>query len=223
LNVSSSDDAIFTPDSGSKLAQVASAPEVSWVCWEPRPERRRELRVSLSQHGIRSEVPDSVDAIPDESVSVVLMANLVHELNPKQFAEAIDLSVKKTKPATTSCLTILEIFPLLDPEKYAMPYPDRSLLQIFMDLGYTANVEQVAVRGGVSHAYRLVMRQRPDMGFSVAKAQKRIEETWDQRLIESVNAYANRPTIRQISDYANVIQELATIASVEAWRRGYWV
>lgn len=207
----------------SKLSQWQHHAHIHWTCWEPNSANRLQLRETLEQHNVVAEVPTSTHVIRDGSQEIALIANVLHELTPEEFATVIQLAERKTQPQSGSII-ILELHPLLHAEKYAVPYPPSVLQGILNDCGFTTDCETIPVGGGITTAYCLLCRKANVGTESDGKNIRRIvEEAWKRLQRDAVSAYANRRTIGSFTQYRSLVQEMTVIASVAAWKQGYWV
>ena len=120
-------------------------------------------------------------------------------------------------------LTVLELYPLIVAEKFAVPYPPESLVRIFRNLGLTASYQLVPVRDILTYcvvAQRATGRQlRADTG----NVRQVVEQEWALLLQDAIENYAMTHRIDNYQGYRDVTQHLTTIASICAWRAGKWV
>jgi len=202
-----------------KLSSWQLGCTLNWICWEPDADRRQALRANLSRSGISAEVPESLDDVADDSCDIALLANVLHELPVEAFIGTVRSGASKlSRPGS---VIVLELFPLLAPERFAVPYPPSVLLSIFRDWDIHGHQEIVAVRGGVAVGY-CIFGQIPSHLPTAESMRVVLTRWWGELEKAAVSAYSSRRAIRSASDYTNVVQELTTLASISAWRNGIW-
>lgn len=117
-----------------KLSQWQIGAAISWVCWEPNIDRRKLLAKVLIDAGLSAEAPDSLETLPDRHFHLCVLTNVLHELTPEAFARLLCLADAKTDHSVGG-IVVDELYPLLHAEKYAVPYPETTLREIFMSCG----------------------------------------------------------------------------------------
>jgi ABC-type cobalamin/Fe3+-siderophores transport system ATPase subunit len=202
-----------------KLSEWQLGGHVEWTCYEPRSENVAVLRQKFSDvAGV--DIVQNIASLPASSFDVCVLANVLHELNPRQFAAAV-IDADHLVSTTGGSIAVLELYPLLHPEAYAVPYEAATLLDIFRHAGFIADSGSIAVRSE-AQAYWLWARRRvlePPLGEGV---QAIVEAAWETILSRVLAGYAaiGRPV--SVADHVRALSYLTTVASIASWRDGYW-
>jgi energy-coupling factor transporter ATP-binding protein EcfA2 len=202
-----------------KLSEWQLKKLLRWYCWEPDEERRKKLYGLFGQIKERVTVVDTLDDIKDSNNDIVVITNVLHELTPCEAAKVIEVSVRKLKKENGTIL-ISEIYPLLHAEKQAVPYPEEFLRTILRKIGFICTSRNFPVFDHT--AYCISARPNKDGIGTREKIQQTIEATWDEIQQNTLSSYMARIGASDHSDFRSIIQDLTTIASIEAWRQGFW-
>lgn len=206
----------------SKLTRWQLEAKIHWICWEPDEAKRVQLRKTLNEKSVSADTPNSVQEIAESSAHLALIANVLHELTPDQFADLLTLADSRIL-SDDGCIVILELYPLLHSEKYAVPYPDAILREILNDSGFTTDCEMIPVGGGIASAYCILWRrQNRRVAVEGTTIKKNVEAAWGRLQRDAISAYANRRGFRSFTQYRALLQDMTVIASVAAWQGGFW-
>lgn len=204
------------PGEFSKISNWQLKTNINWFCWEPEEKNRKKLRSELERRKIEANIPDNIDDIQDKSVDFCVVANVLHELTPIQFSDLVYNADKKVKKDGE--ILILELYPLLISEKFAVPYPAVILNRLFQNLGFISSFEQIPVRD--TTAYCLTARRKfPDEQINPKNMQNEVENAWEEILDMAVQSYSNRRHIHNYEGYRALIQDMTTISSIQTWKR----
>lgn len=188
-----------------------------WFCWEPSPDLREKLRERLIDSWLNYTVLDELDQLADSQCDIAIIANVVHELTPSEFADLL-ISVNQYTHETGEIL-IAEIYPLLQAEKYAVPYPYSVLNDLMMDVGFTCTHRSFPVKD--AQAYCIMAKKHHALPDKL-KIIETIESYWKKLKNSSLSSYHTRMSVSDSLDYKGLLMELNTIASIDAWESGYW-
>jgi len=200
-----------------KVPRARLGATVKWTCWEPNPNNRAELKRGMVRAGLSCAIPSSISQIPHNAFDIVLLANVLHELTPTAFADVVALA-RKALRGQSSAVLVLEIYPLLAPEKLAVSYPPDTLRQVLEAAGFVSGVRSFAVRG--AEAYALVARQSGGTPpYDIAAA---VEDAW--RVIEKAASerYVARKSITDLREYQLMLHDLMVLSSIAACRTRVW-
>jgi len=118
-------------------------------------------------------------------------------------------------------IAILELHPLLHPERYAVAYDPASLQDILMAGGFLADSAPVPLRGsGVTAHCTVAKRRRKEVPADITTLQNAVEIAWDRIRLRALSAYAADLAPKDLASYQRLVSTLTTIASIEAWRSG---
>ncbi|MFI5297134.1 MAG: AAA family ATPase [Polyangiales bacterium] len=210
-----------------ELSKVrALRPESSgleWVCWDPDPSKRATARSIFEALKVPASVADSLAEVPDQSVHLCVVANVLHELTPTQAAALLADARSKLDPSLGT-LVILELYPLLRAEKLAVPYPADTLIAVLNSIGYDAfsrSFRVMSASGGSAHC--VIGAVRNDVvPVGAADIQAVLEAHWDLLLSKAVSSYRGLRRVESYEDFLSVLQDLTTIASITTYRSGRW-
>lgn len=191
----------------------------TWLCWDPIAKQREKLRQNVSILPMACSVPDSIDDIRDGSCDIVLVANVLHELNPFQISEVLLNASKKLKK-DIGTLFVLEIYPLLHPEKLAVPYSDTNMRRLLNSVGFISTTRTFAIKGCTAYTASACINS--DLGNNSNIVAEKVEQLWNEIKIDALSSYFQRPNTLDNIDYSVFAQELFTIASIESWGNGLW-
>lgn len=202
-----------------ELSKIARYTDVEWECWEPNPTTRGTLREELAATTIRHHVPDDISEVPDGTVAVTLLSNVLHEITPESIGKLLFSAARKIHPEHGRVI-ILELYPLLAVEYYAVPYERADLTDILAASGFTFEVQSYSLRGRLTTATCIVAQpRRPIDSNEVARA---VMAQWDRMRRRSLGFWANKGAVRSFDDYKDVLQHMTTIASISAHDAGLW-
>ena len=200
-----------------KDARIDCPGGVKWICWEPHPQRREVLRRTLEYIPVHYEVPDGIDVLPSAYSDFAVMANVVHELTPRAFANALVQCADHLAPQGK--LVLLEIYPLLHPEKFAMPYPAHALCNILNEIGFIAVPR--ASRIAEADLYMIVAELTSPL-VATERIIDCIMETWTHLQHDAIRRYRARGEVINYRDYVDMLQDMSTVVSINAYIGGEW-
>jgi hypothetical protein len=163
-------------------------------------------------------VPASAAEIEDQSCNLAVIANVLHEVTPEVFVEYIAIAAAKLQD--TGVILIMELYPLLAAEKYAVAYPATHLKKILNGSGFLCRDAGFPVKDVTG--YCLSAHLQPSFVIDRDFILKTVIATWEDLEREAAYSYASRKGVHNYSDYRAVLQELTTLASIQAWRCGLW-
>jgi len=201
-----------------KLSSAQLGARVQWTCFDPI--QFKTLKERLKDIPNVSVVQDT-KALGTVSFDLCVMANVLHELTPREFAELLQLADART--AGFGGIVILELYPLPHPERFAVAYDQASMEDILIAAGLLPNSGPVPLRGSGATAYCTVARRRQGgIGVDPAVVQAAVESAWEQVRVRSLSTYASLLAPKDLGSYQRLLSTLTTIASIEAWRSGTW-
>lgn len=153
-------------------------------------------------------------------VDVCVVANVLHELTPKATSELLG-SAWRLLAGGHGELLVLELYPLLHAEKYAVPYSETAMRELLDALGFAARSRTFPVAGAT--AYCVAARPRGSTRrWNDVEAIATIDGVWSRALRSALSSYDSLRSVHSSADYRAALQDLTTIASINAWRSGYW-
>ncbi len=202
-----------------KLSKWQLGAEVRWTCYEPVEPNREKLQKRFG-HDPRIAIVGDISALRNRRFDLCVIANVLHELTPPEFAGYLSL-------AEACCydekggIVVLELFPLLHPEGFAVPYDGTTLQRMLDRIGLSVDLTQISLRqSGVTANCLLARRRTP---IQPTEIQRAVEQAWEEVLAASLSAYSLRQTPRDLSGYQSLLSHLATIASISSWKAKRWL
>lgn len=202
-----------------KLTSWQQGVSLEWICWAHTDAGRTALRRELNALKPTPLIPTSLDEIPDHSCDGVVMANVLHEVNPETFADLLVTAVRKAT-APGGIIFIAELYPLLRPEKYAVAYPLTWMSYLLKDIGFVCAETSFAIREVTG--YTIYAKHQHAHAATEAEVIAAIERVWQELERDIASRYAVRQNIHSSSDYRSMLTDLTTLASIQAARRGLW-
>ena len=190
--------------------------------WDKDKKIREQLKREVAKHkNLSCRVINRLQDLPDHTVDLCVFANVLHELTPDVFGEIIHQACRKLV-AERHLLIVLELYPLLTAEKFAVCYPPDNLSRIFRNLGFISTYQIVPVRD--TSAYCLAVKREPDSqrDIEAGHISETVSEEWRAILSNALEKYAMTYQIDDYHGYRDVTQCLTTIASICAWQAGKW-
>ena len=202
-----------------EVAKVPSPAPIEWICWEPIPAHRAALRATLQATALLHRVPETLDEVPDGTITIVLIANVLHEILPEQIGALLETADRKLTPQDGS-LIILELYPLLSVEYYAVPYQEADLTDILAGAGFTFEAQRYASRGQLTTASCIVAQpKRPIIATEVVDV---VQEQWKIMKRRSLGFWARKKAVHSFEEYKSVLQHMTTVAGISAYEARLW-
>lgn len=204
----------------SKMTTWQLGCKVDWLCWEPKKENREKLENNLKTYPSTSvKIVTKLNDVPNQTCNFCLLANVLHEVTPEDFADLIYYASSKLIP-DEGVMVIMELYPLLRAEKYAVPYSSTNMKKILNGVGFQCSESLFPVHD--STAYCVYARLSNGSNIQREELLRFINMVWDEIEEEVSKSYAYARAIGNYDDYRNVIQNLTTLASITAFRKKIW-
>lgn len=203
-----------------KISNWNLGSSVKWLCWEPDSRRRDDLRSRLSECSINAMVINSLEEVADGSVALSVIANVLHEVSPNLLVQNICNADQKINPQYGE-IAVLEIYPLLRAERYAIPYPE-TLLKSLLNAGrLNCRSNSFPVRDVTAYCI-FAKRRNPNETVDRYGLTKALEKLLDELLEQTLSSYASVQSMSGYEDFTRTLQDLTTIASISAYKNGFW-
>lgn len=192
---------------------------VEWSFWEPFDDVRAEL-----SHIIAGHPSDNLRLIENEAhilpqyYDLVVVSNVLHECTPDDFAQIIQLAA--TALNSTGYLVVIELYPLLHPEKYAVPYSERDMKHILRQSGFSAESTAINIKNSSVSAYWVKARKNAET--SIGKTKEAVLAQWKIILKECCADYNGIPKIESPDHVIQVMAQLTTMASIQSYDLEEW-
>jgi energy-coupling factor transporter ATP-binding protein EcfA2 len=201
-----------------KLSDYQLHSDLSWTCFEPIPTNFALLQERFNGTPVR--VCPNLAELRKQKFHFSVLANVLHELTPPEFAAYLRAADEHT--SNKGGILVLELFPLLHPEGYAVPYPPTKLQEILDKAGYSVDIAQVSLPQSATTAYCLMARRRgPSIRWT--KIPAIIQSAWQSLVDGALSAYSTRAVSDDMAGYQRLLSQLALVTSVTSWRTGRWL
>lgn len=162
------------------------------------------------------------DPLPSNTFDLAILSNVLHEMTPAEFATTL-ATVRQAIRQAGGNLVILEPYPLIRPEKYAVPYSLDDMVDILSRCGWKVESRPLPVPGSLVEAY-CILAHSPDSDKSVdlSLMDRVVGEKWEEILQRSSVLYDGRRQIESARDQIEVMGFLTTIASINNYQLGNW-
>jgi energy-coupling factor transporter ATP-binding protein EcfA2 len=208
-----------------KVSQAKRGFTFRWSFWE-RDAVLREYLASLNTKLSASyeiNVIDDIAAVPQGKFHIAILSNVLHEVTPVGFAEIFS-EIRRVIDPKVGKFIILELYPLVHPEKYAVPYVKERMELIVHNIGWKFDSGFFPIRNGLIQAY-WVCAHSPDASKSSNQEHIRteVENAWEQILRHNCLLYDGKYKITSADDQIKIMDNLTTIASIMNYKMGNWV
>ncbi len=147
---------------------------------------------------------------------VVVVSNVVHELELVEFAEMILAWTRILGEG--GVVVVQELYPLVEPEKIAVPYQGEDLRDLFDRLGWKALVDTQSVKGGRIQS-NLIVLHSPGRDLDHQSIIEEIEKLWSRIHNRCLSTYESRKQISDIHGEIETLSNLAAIARIDSYFR----
>jgi hypothetical protein len=198
-----------------KLKPYGLSKRIEWTCVEPDPEYREVLE-NLDLGDTKVTIVDDLKAVSG-NYDFILAANVVHELTPPELT--ILLIRARELLSGGGRLLVGELHPLLHAERFAVPYSDSDILDLFGLFGCTTAIRDVRVHDATAY---VLSAKFPASLPEALEITKQIISRWSIIEGRALSHVAGREHFADYVDYKGTLIALTTIASVNAFKRGHW-
>jgi energy-coupling factor transporter ATP-binding protein EcfA2 len=203
----------------SKLSEWQIGGKVHWTCHEPLEENRKSLRVRF-ENNPDVHIIESISEIKDRKFDLCIIANVLHELTPPEFAEYIACADILTE-YNAGGIVILELFPLHHPEGFAVPYDSFTLRDILARVGFLSDSAQIFLgRTGITAS--CVFARRQQAMLILEKIEESVILAWESCLRRCLDAYGLQQSAVDVDSYNRILSNLTTVAAIMAWKENVW-
>lgn len=200
-----------------KFARRSSDASLEWTLWEPNPSHRDVVIEKLSTQNINGvQVLVDRGQILADTYDVVYISNVLHELDIDEFVDVISTAVLAV--SSKGLIIISEIYPLLHPEWFAVPYPEQELKDCFREAGLRVTGTKLHFKAG--EGYCLALSHGGDFSdFDPDQLKELVENMWLQIKSGLLKDYRDNHSTSPLNleNYSRDIQAVMTIARVSEW------
>ena len=191
-----------------------------WSLWEPNPDLRRELWKTFTTEGYRNvEILNRVP-LHRNRYHIIIAANVIHELSPVELASLLCALWSNLHPSGS--VFFVEVYPLLDVERLAVPYERNDLHDLLRAIGWSTEDESLNIRNASVTAYWLRAQKNSTGNASKSKVKTQIELLWRRILARRCGNYTARQVGLGGAQVADLISDWCAIASIQSYFTGHW-
>jgi len=191
--------------------------KVRWSFWEPFTDVRAALKEKINETE-NAILIEGEEGILKSHYDLVVISNVLHECNPDDFSIIISKAAEACSPS--GYVIIIELYPLLHPEKYAVPYSKDDMKKIMRDSGFTVESTSVNIKNSSVSAY-WIKAKKIDV-INIDKVKESVDKQWEIILDRACGDYKGKHSIDSPEDIVQVMGELTTIASIQSYKIGEW-
>jgi energy-coupling factor transporter ATP-binding protein EcfA2/2-polyprenyl-3-methyl-5-hydroxy-6-metoxy-1,4-benzoquinol methylase len=206
-----------------KMKKEPLVRNITWHLYEPVDKVREELIQNLSILDGRYNV-HVLDIInPDKKYDLIFVANVLHELNPIDFSKLV--CALQNSISVTGELIIIDIYPLLLPEKLSVPYKAEELLGLFRLLNWKGKAEKINIKHSTIEAYWISLSKDLNKDeISYEGVLSIIENYWENNILRTrCQDYTGKPRLRGAEEIVDIMCELTSIASITSYFKDEWL
>ncbi|HOY18422.1 MAG TPA: AAA family ATPase [Haliscomenobacter sp.] len=205
-----------------KLEKEPLARNVVWNLYEPFENVRLELEKTISSLRGKYKINILSEIEKSNKFDLIFVANVIHELNPIDLSNVIHTIQGAIK--NDGELIIIELFPLLSPEKLSVPYKSEELLYLFRLLSWRGKVEKINFKYASIEAYWLCLHPNWNTAaLSQTEILKIISKYWRNELLKTrCQDYNGKRRLKGTEEIVEIMCELTSIASISCYDSGEW-
>jgi SAM-dependent methyltransferase len=205
-----------------KLKNIKFSTKIQWFLYEPFENVRDELKVNINQleNNYQIKVIDSLDEELD--IDFAIFSNVVHEITPNIFAGY--LAKLPSMLSEVGEMIIIDLYPLLMPEKFSVPYKADELLEMLDNCGWNGKRTKINFKSSKIDAFWITTRPNENLLSGKDKIQKSIERYWKNEILKNrCRHYGGRIRLDSVDEIIEIMCELTTIASISSYFHKQWV
>lgn len=203
----------------SKIASEQNIQKTRWYLYEPI-KSQRDLLINNENLPFTEfiEVPTT---LPNSKFDIIFLANVLHELSPNAIAEVLSYCANHLKK--DGSIIIIELFPLLKPEKYSVSLASVEWSNLAMELGYKVNSGLIPIKNSMHEAYFVQLSLTSSQSFQSNDIEESIRNYWNEQILKNrIGEYDGGHILTDIEEISKTLRLLTTIASISAYNLGKW-
>lgn len=208
-----------------KLRSSKISEKVSWTLYEPILPVYDSLGENIAEFAKKSDIKYDItitnSLTSDQKFDIIFFANVIHEVTPNilsnYFSKLPSLLLDDGE------VIIIDIFPLLMPEYFSVPYKRIEIETMFRKLNWIAYSESLNIKNSKVEAYWTALRKKQDTFQDETGILHIIENFWQNEIMLNRCAdYSGRSEFKSADDSIRLMSELTTIASICSYQNKEW-
>ncbi len=204
-----------------KLKNIKFSTSIKWFLYEPFETVRNTLRSNVInlEDNYQINVIDSLKEV--SGIDFVIFSNIVHEITPDSFADY--LAKLPSLLGKSGEIIIIDLYPLLLPEKFSVPYKADELLEMLGNCGWNGKRTKINFKLSKIDAFWITVRPNKTVLTDKSKIQKIIEKYWKDEISKNrCRHYGGRVRLDSVDEIIEIMCELTTIASISSYFHKQW-
>lgn len=204
-----------------KVLKTPEKDKIAWSLYEPYDSPRKKLISNLRKHPYKDLI-NIYSEKPTTCFDFIIIPNVLHELTPCIIAEILTYCSKSLKEKGS--IIIVELYPLLKPEKYAVPLNRNEWDRLARKIGFKASSNGIIFKNAIHDAYfTQLFISNTNNEFNQEKIEELITKFWITEVLpERINNYDGHIRFGDIDEIPTSIGNLCTIASINAYQNKIW-
>lgn len=186
-----------------------------WLLFEPFAETNDDVKLGIMDSVRATRYVSDRDDLAGYRAGVALLTNVLHILSPAQWTDALIDCCRVVGGEPQSILLVTEVFPLLHPERHAVPLPQELLIGFFRKLGFVVYSRHFEVHSATS--YCLAVSQIPKEIPGRNELLQDVENLWKELHLFFLDMYGSIPKIYGAQARNEVLNAAFGIASISSW------
>ena len=150
--------------------------------------------------------------LAEVGAGLVLLTNVLHALDPDVWCDALLDAWNAIRRAQQGIIVVTEIYPLLAPERFAVPVPPHWLADLFIALGFKVAIRHFAIHG--SQSYCLVASSPGDETPSHTEMRDIVIGAWRQLRGLYLQNYEGLGSVAGMTDQQMLLNSVFGLARV---------
>lgn len=203
-----------------KMLRVNEKENIHWTLFEPNQIHRQKIEENISKSHYKHLI-SVTGTLQDEEYDFILIANVLHELVPSEIAKILTYCQRNLVEQGKAL--VVELYPLLNPEKYAVPLTGAEWVSLARKLGFNAIEESINFRNASVEAYFIELSSLKSETKSADEMERIVTDFWETTVIENrTGDYAGHIQLDKSEQIPRIIGNLTSLASIQAHRKGFW-
>ncbi len=204
-----------------KITKITEKNKFNWHLFEPFDEPREKMKKNLKSFKNKLKIQIHSKR-PVKKFDFIIIPNVLHELTSIQIADILHYSVNSLKKEGS--IVIVELYPLIKPEKYAVPLNQNEWKKLGRGLGFKTYSNGIKFKNSMFEAYFVQLSISEKFNNSnVKKFEKIIRNFWKSEvLIDRIHNYDGHIRFGDVDELPYSLGNLCTISSIIANNKNIW-
>ncbi len=209
----------------SKISSSTISEKVNWTLYEPVESVFNELKENITKLNETTKLKYNIEVLNtfefDKKFDIIFLANVIHEFTPNVISNYFMIIPQLLN--TEGEVIIIELFPLLMPEYFSVPYKRIEIENMFRKLNWSVFSDSLSIKNAKIEAYWSVLRLKDETYLEESKILSVIEDFWETEILRNRCAdYGGRSEFKSADDSIRLMSELTTIASICSYFNKEW-